>query len=190
MVGAAVDEREAVARLKRGDAGGLQTLVYAYQAQAVRASFLICHDLEMAEDVVQTAFVQAYERIDQFDEGRQFGPWFLRSVVNSTLMVLRGQRTVSLVDVDQDFIPEAMDAMTPEAMIEAAETREAIWETLSRLSPGQRAAVVMRYYLDLSDAEISARLEVPPGTVRRRLHNARQRLRHLLPAWLGPGEGE
>jgi RNA polymerase sigma-70 factor (ECF subfamily) len=65
-------------------------------------------------------------------------------------------------------------------MLEAAETREEILAALEKLSPGQRAAVVMRYFLDMSSAEVSQELAVPEGTVRRRLHDARLRLRRLL----------
>src|SRR5687767_9649052 len=179
-------EREAVARLRRGDIGGLQTLVCLHQARAVRASFLVCHDLALAEDVVQGAFVRAYERIGQFDAERAFGPWFMRSVVNDTLMALRVRQPVSL-DEEAERIASGD---SPQELVEAAETREALWAILTKLAPGQRAAVVMRYYLELSDAEISERLAVPPGTVRRRLHDARKRLRQLLPAWMGPGGGE
>jgi RNA polymerase sigma-70 factor, ECF subfamily len=177
-------EKDAVASLKRGEIGGLQTLVSFYQTQAVRASFLICHDLALAEDVVQGAFVRAYEQIGQFDETRPFGPWFLRSVVNSTLMALRATRASPLdgIDLGESGLPG------PEELVQTAETREELWETLARLAPGQRAAVVMRYYLELSDAEISERLQVPPGTVRRRLHDARKRLRQMLPARLGSGD--
>jgi RNA polymerase sigma-70 factor (ECF subfamily) len=176
-------EREAVARLKRGDIGGLQALVHFHQARAVRASFLVSHDLALAEDVVQGAFVRVYERIGQFDEEREFGPWFMRSVVNDTLMALRGKQAVSL-DEEAGVVA---GGPSPQELVEAAETREALWATLTQLAPGQRAAVVMRYYLELSDAEIAEKLEVPPGTVRRRLHDARKRLRQLLPAWMGPG---
>jgi RNA polymerase sigma-70 factor (ECF subfamily) len=56
------------------------------------------------------------------------------------------------------------------------------------LPPDQRAAIVLRYYLDLSEAEMAERLDCPPGTVKWRLHAARQRLRTLLPTWLQPSQ--
>ena len=60
--------------------------------------------------------------------------------------------------------------------LEAAETRGEVLAALHELSPAQRAAVVMKYYLDVSDFEGASRLSgVPPGTVRRRLHDARQK---------------
>jgi RNA polymerase sigma-70 factor, ECF subfamily len=178
-------EREAVARLKRGDIGGLETLVRMYQVQAVRASYLFSCDHALAEDVAQAAFLRAYERIGQFDETRSFGPWLLRSVVNDTLMAVNRRRSISLDD-ESAGVAALGATLEPglEQALEAAETREAIWATLDRLSAGQRAAIVMRYYLDLTDVEAASRLQVPPGTVRRRLHDARERLRHLLPAWI------
>ncbi len=79
----ALDERTAISQMQRGDIRGLDTLMRAYQVRALRAAHLITHDLPLAEDIVQSAFIRAYERIEQFDDTRPFGPWFLRSVVNS-----------------------------------------------------------------------------------------------------------
>jgi RNA polymerase sigma-70 factor, ECF subfamily len=57
-----MEESQAIARLKRGDIGGLEVLVRKYQAQATRTAFLIVRDRALAEDIVQAAFVRAYER--------------------------------------------------------------------------------------------------------------------------------
>lgn len=184
-----MEESEAIARLKAGDIGGLEPLVRAYQGRAIRAAFLICHDRAQAEDIVQAAFVRAYERIGQFDAGRAFGPWFLRSVVNDALKAAARQgRTVPL-DADEDGgSAEPPDpALTPEEQLDAAETSAAIGAALARLPPEQRAAIVLRYYLGLSESEMTAWLRTPPGTVKWRLHTARRRLRTLLPAWVYPG---
>ena len=80
-----MEEREAIARLNRGDIAGLETLVRQYQVQAVRTAYLITRDRALAEDIVQAAFLRVYERIGQFDTKRPFGPWFLRSVVNDAI---------------------------------------------------------------------------------------------------------
>ena len=66
----------------------------------------------------------------------------------------------------------------------AAETKRAIWAALDQLTPRQRAAIVLRYYCDLDDQRMAELLACPPGTVRRRLHDARHRLRRLLPDWV------
>lgn len=181
-----MNERSAIARLKRGDISGLETLVRLYQVRAVRAATLITHDRALAEDLVQSAFIRAYERIDQFDAARPFGPWFLRSVVNDAVKAVT--RRLPQVGLDDD--PEsALDVALadplpgPDELLERAETQEAIWEALAQLPPEQRGAVVLRYYLGFSEAEIAAEQDCPPGTVKWRLHTARRRLRDLLTPW-------
>ncbi len=184
-----MEEQQAIALLKRGDIGGLETLVRKYQVQAVRAADLIVRDRALAEDIVQAAFLRAYERIGQFDAGRPFGPWFLRSVVNDAVKAAaRRERQVPLDGEAREAISLADlladPAPGPGELSEQAETRQAIWAALGELPPAQRAAIVLRYYLDLSEAELAGELACPPGTVKWRLHTARERLRALLrPLW-------
>jgi RNA polymerase sigma-70 factor (ECF subfamily) len=182
-------ESEAVARLKRGDIGGLEELVSLYGVRAVRAAYLVCHDRPLAEEIAQAAFLRVYERIEQYDTSRPFAPWFLRSVVNDArkAAVLR-ERDVPLEGVRE--WEEAVSDTNLEELALASETSEAIEETLRRLTPWQRSAIVLRYYLDLSESEMAERLAVPPGTVKSRLSSARHRLRQLLPAWIRPGRDE
>ena len=186
-----LEEQRAIARLKAGDIRGLETLVRSHQLAALRAVDLIVRDRAAAEDIVQAAFLRAYERISQFDAGRLFGPWFLRSVIHDALKhVARRQRELGL---DGELLDEsgmagscASSALTdPCDLLEAAETAEDVWQALGRLSPQQRAAIVARYYLNLSEREMAQTLECAPGTVKWRLHAAREHLRLLLHAsWL------
>lgn len=180
-----MQERRAITRLKRGDIGGLELLVKAYQVRAVRAATLITHDPALAEDLVQAAFVRAYERIHQFDDSRPFGPWFLRSVVNDAVKVVTRYRPQMALDDSppEDSDPLADPAPGPDELLERAETQEAVWDALAQLPPEQRAVVVLRYYLGLSEAEIATEQRVPRGTVKWRLHAARDRLRDLLTPW-------
>jgi RNA polymerase sigma-70 factor, ECF subfamily len=190
-----MDDTAATQRLLRGDIGGLDELMLRYQLQAIRAAYLVCQDPSMAEDIVQSAFIRAYERIDQFDTSRPFGPWFLRSVVNDAIQAsVRAQRTTPL-DTDMqvqtlgnstEWSSSAVDVVE---QVERLETGAEIRAAISQLPPNQRAAIVLRYYLDLTDDEISERLHSNPSTVRWRLHAARKRLRSLLPAWLRPTVG-
>ena len=92
-----MDEQQALRRLKQGDLQSLETLVEIYQVRAVHAATLIVGDRGQAEDIVQDAFIRAWERIDQYDPRRPFGPWFLRSVVNDAIKtVTRQNRWVPL----------------------------------------------------------------------------------------------
>ncbi|PZS04369.1 MAG: RNA polymerase subunit sigma-24 [Candidatus Chloroheliales bacterium] len=178
-----MDDSDAIARLKQGDIGGLEHLVARYQVEAVRTAYLITRDRGLAEDVVQSSFLRIAARIAQFDASRPFAPWLMRCVVNDTLkLVARQRRSVSL----DSLALLASVAPSPDELANAAETSAEVWAALGRLSADQRAAIVLRYYLGMSEAEMSAQLDIPPGTVKWRLHAARQRLRSLLPAWLHP----
>jgi len=190
-----MEEQEAIARLKRGDIGGLEALVRQYQVQAIRTAYLIIRDRALAEDIVQAAFLRAYERIGQFDAGRPFGPWFLRSVVNDAVKAAaRRERQVSLEAGSEGEGASLADLLAdpgpgPADLAEAAELHQTVWAALGRLPPAQRAAIVQRYYLDLSEAEMADELACPPGTVKWRLHAARKRLRTLLrPLWSAASE--
>lgn len=181
-----MNEQQAVRRLKRGDWDGLAFLVRQHQLIAIRTAFLIVRDRGIAEDIVQTAFVRVFERRQQFDEKRPFLPWFLRIISNDAIKaVTRGDRArqidISSTDIDDTYLDQwRISLPDPEWEAERAELKQIIWEAMADLSPEQRAAVLMRYYLDYSEAEISQQTDSPKGTVKWRLHAARQKLRHIL----------
>ena len=180
-----MDEREAISRLQAGDVSGLEVLVRQYQVRAVRSAYLVTRDRSLAEDVVQAAFVKAYERIGQFDPNRPFGPWFLRSVLHDAIKVAQArerQRSLDALTQDdragRDGVPD--QAPGPEELWARSETAEEVWVALGQLTPDQRAAVIARYFLGMSEAEMTGTLACPPSTVKWRLHAARNRLRVLL----------
>lgn len=182
-----MDEHQAIAQLKRGNIAGLETLVHIHQLHARRAAYLVTRDLALAEDIVQTAFVRVYERIDQFDASRPFGPWFLRMVVNDAVKAAqRHERWVSLntnVTADQVLADVLADKQPgPDDVTEHAETQRSVWTALSKLSPEQRAVIVRRYYLGMSEADMAGDLDLPQSTIKWRLHAARKRLQVLLHA--------
>jgi hypothetical protein len=78
---AAVEDLQAIRRLKRGHLDGLESLMRRHQLKAARAAFLITHD----QDLVQEFFLRLYQRIHQFDEAYPFEPYLMRSVVNASL---------------------------------------------------------------------------------------------------------
>lgn len=181
-----MEESQAIERLRRGDVGGLEFLVRRFQVRAVRTAYLVTHDLALAQDVAQAAFVRAYERIDQFDPVRPFEPWLMRSVLNDAIKAANHRdRVARLPDDGEADARPATGALVdnrpgPEQLWERAETAAEVWEALRQLTPAQRAAIVARYFLGLSEAEMTSVLNCPPSTVKWRLHAARERLRLLL----------
>ena len=183
--GASADA-SAIALLRRGDMAGLEILMQQYQVKAVRTAYLITRDRAAAEDIVQTAFVRVYERIHQFNPERPFEPWFLRIVINDAVKAAsRQQRQVS-IDADADgndlSLADVLPSAAPDPADEAErlETQRIVWEAMEKLSAKQRAVAVLRYYLGYSEAEMADTLTLPTGTVKWRLHAARQRLHDLL----------
>jgi RNA polymerase sigma-70 factor (ECF subfamily) len=190
------NDHQAIARLKRGDPGGLEALVCKYQVQAMHAAYLVVRDRPLAEDVVQSAFLRAAEKIEQFDEQRPFGPWFLRSVLNAALKAAKRQQRLVSLEADPGDTGFSLaewladPAPRPEALVETQETRQAVWQALGQLSPEQRAAIVLRHFLEFNEAEMTKAMQRPPSTIKWRLHTARQRLRKLLRPWGPPVDPE
>lgn len=183
-----MNETEAITQLKAGNIEGLKALVALYQVEAVQAAYLITQDRAAAEDIVQTLFLRAFERIKQFDVSRPFKPWFLRMVINEAIKeVARQRRHLSLEDPQGEGYPQLIELLeesseAPEDMLQQHEIRQEIRKALARLSPQQRASIVLRYYLGYEEREMAEQMNCAPGTVRWHLSVARQRLR----AWLSP----
>jgi RNA polymerase sigma-70 factor, ECF subfamily len=177
-----VDEKQAIAQLKKGDLDGLETLVNLYQLQAIRTVCLIIGDSSQSEDIVQTAFIRAAERIYQFDDRRDFKPWFMSSVIHDALKFLNRQnRFVSLEANEETETSILFDpSPLPEELLETRETSEAVWRALQELNPKKRAAMVMRYYLDMHEDEIARELNGASGSVKWWLFAARQQLKKRL----------
>lgn len=178
-----MDDLKAIRCLKVGDIGGLELLIARYQVKAVQTAYLVTQNEPMAEDVVQEAFVRFYERARYFDESRPFEPYFLRCVANRALnMVEKEHRAVSFdEDLDAPILPSLLArAVSVEEQVEYAQLKTEIARTLESLSPRQRAAVTLRYYLGMSEKEMAEALKVAPGTVKWLLNAACSRLRVLL----------
>jgi RNA polymerase sigma-70 factor (ECF subfamily) len=178
-----MEDGQAISRLKRGDIGGLDFLVTRYQIKAIRTAFLITHDNLMAEDVVQDVFVRVFQRIQCFDESRPFEPYLMRSVVNAALNGIEKTSNgaeVNLISEVESFEILLMDAASVEEQVEFTQCKHEIMVALLKLSPRQRAVIVQKYYLDLSEKEMAQILGAAPGTVKWLLNAARIRLRTLL----------
>ena len=183
-----MDERKHIARLKQGELAGLEALVKLYQVRAVHAAYMIVFDRPLAEDIAQTAFIKVMERIEQFDEQRPFAPWFFRIVVNDALKAAgKRKRNLSLDTLldgrsDADWHRLTDPAVQPEQEVLQRESTAQLLNAIEALPPDQRAVIVMRYYLGLSAADMSTRLERPVSTIKWWLRDARKRLATLMNA--------
>lgn len=181
-----MEERQAIAHLQKGDLSGLETLVECYQVRAVQAACLIVQDRALAEDIVQNAFIVVAEKIHQYDPERPFGPWFFRSVVNASIKAAKRQkRQVSLKEQipGQDFT--LADLLTdprcqPDEWLEKEENRSCMQQAVDQLLADQKAVIVMRYFLEMSEAEMADEMKRPKSTIKYWLRTAREQLKRLL----------
>ena len=176
-------EQEALLRLKRGDIGGLEFLVSQYQLKAVRTAYLITRDAGLAEDVVQDCFMQVFRSVRGFDVTRPFEPWFMRSVINASVKIL--QKSAKQVefgdDADESLFTELIARVeSVEAQVESIELQGQIWDAMQKLSPRQRAVIVQRYFLEMSEKEMAIESGAAVGTIKWLLNAARERLRSML----------
>ncbi|MBP2020050.1 RNA polymerase sigma-70 factor (ECF subfamily) [Symbiobacterium terraclitae] len=175
---APANEADWVERARRGDAEAFARLYEAYQSSAFGAAILLTNDRTLAADVVQEAFIKAFLAMPRFRSGQPFRPWFFRILTNEALRSLKRKR------LWERFRPAPREqpapVPTPEALALDRERAEEVWKAVSELPEIGRAAVVLRYYLGLSEEEMTSVLGVPAGTVKSRVARARERLKHIL----------
>jgi len=185
-----MEEGWAIQTLKQGNIAGLEALVNKHYLPAVRAVNLVVQNHDLAEDVVQNGFARLPQTIQQFDEQRNFRPWFFRSVINRAINTAkRENRLTPLPGEETGELPPLPDNVdTPEEEILLTEREELVWQALQQLKPIQRAAIVMRYYLEFSENEIAEALQRPKSTVKWTLYTARQKLKPMLGSLLDETE--
>ncbi|MBD0339270.1 MAG: sigma-70 family RNA polymerase sigma factor [Thermoleophilia bacterium] len=177
-MGRPLEETEVVERAKRGDARAYEELVQTYQGLAFRTAYLVVGNAADAEDAAQEAFVKAYRALGRFRSGEPFRPWLLKIVANEARNRRRsaGRRdALALRAAAAESSGEA--APSPETAALDAERRRVLLAAVETLPDEQRLVVTCRYFLDLSEEETAAVLDVPRGTVKSRASRALDRLR-------------
>ena len=176
-------EAQAIQRLKKGDIGGMEELVVLHQAKALRTACLITRDKEAAKDAVQETFLRLYQRIRFFDETRPLEPYLLRSVVHTAINM--AEKCSKEVELDDDIAPAEVESLinratSTEDQVEYLQLKQEIINGISKLDPRERAVIVERYYLELSEKEMAEMHDVAPGTVKWLLNVARKKLRTFM----------
>ncbi|MFP5204980.1 MAG: sigma-70 family RNA polymerase sigma factor [Acidobacteriota bacterium] len=177
-----------VARVRAGDLSAYDTLVRKYERQIFRIAQHITQNREDAEDVMQDAFLKAYEKLDQFQGNAKFYTWLVRIAVNESLMRLRKRRTSKTVSMDEnietdegtvprDFADWAPD---PEQNYDNAELSEILRRTIQGLPRGFRVVFALRDVEGLSTEETAEALGLSVPAVKSRLLRARLQLRERL----------
>jgi RNA polymerase sigma-70 factor (ECF subfamily) len=141
-----------------------------------------------AEDLVQDVLIKLFPRTGELLDIERLRPWLARVLYHQFVDSVRRQVRSPIVELAQGAEPEdnPLDALStpndgPEDQAERSGLRERLLRALDRLNPEQRAVVTMHDVEGYSLEELETMLETPLGTLKSRLHRARQRLRALLP---------
>jgi len=155
-----------------GDAAG--ALVDRYQQRLFNVALRMLGNVQDAEDVTQTVFLNAFLKLRTYDPKYRFFSWIYRMTVNESLNVLkRRRRTVPLDDEAAIPAPDAAPGL-------ATEAQDRLSQALRSLNPDDRALVVLKHFLLFSYEEMADVLDIHVRTVKSRLFTARERLRLAL----------
>ncbi len=171
-----------------GSRQAFDRLVVRHADDVVRTAYVIVGDPDDANDVAQDAFISAYRGLDGYQPTAPFGAWLHRIAVNRSYDYLRRrQRQGALID---GMMAASSGAEEDAAVRDARrdDERAAVRELIDELDPKGRAVVALRFLRGMSIKEVAATLDVPEGTVKRRLHDALKRMRARLTAADAAGE--
>jgi RNA polymerase sigma factor (sigma-70 family) len=178
--------RELLKACENGDGEAVAELVRRFRPWALDFAAAIIDDRDLAEDAVQEAFIAAIQRLPDLREPNAFPGWFRQIIRTQAGRISRRRR--ELPEAWDDTVP-ASEA-TPHERLQAAELRAVVREAVSALPSVGRDTAELFYLEEMSCASISDRLGVPEGTVKRRLHDARARLRDMLLGYIRGEEPE
>jgi RNA polymerase sigma-70 factor (ECF subfamily) len=170
-------EPNLIHRARQGDAATWEMLVRQHQEPTFRLAYLILGDAADAEEIAQEAFVQAFLSLDNFDEQRPFRPWILQITRNLARNRRRGLGRY-WVHVKRWWQQQPVSVAEPadQAHTEA----RLLWQAVSQLKPAWQEVIYLRYFLEMSETETAATLDIAPGTVKSRLHRALQALKWII----------
>jgi RNA polymerase sigma-70 factor (ECF subfamily) len=171
-----VDE-DLVRAARRGDREAFGILARSRGARLFGIAQRILRDVDRAEDALQQTLVIAWRELPRLRDPARFDAWITRLLVNGCYAEAKRSRrlatNVRVLPVDGPAIPDGTDLVLDRDELERA---------FRRLSPEQRAVLVLRHYLGLEPEEIAEMLGIPTGTARSRLHYAHRAMRAAVEA--------
>lgn len=185
-------EADLVLRCQGGDRGAFEELFTIYRDDVFRFAYLVVRDSSLAQDVVQEAFLKVFRSIAKFQFRSGFKSWLYRVAVNEAITLLRRRKVREELEPmpgagreQQGDSASAVRDWQPEEAVLDSEERRLLRSAIGQLDPVHRSVVVLKYFHEFSDTEIAAIIGCPPGTVKSRLHRARELLRHQMARQMG-----
>ncbi len=188
MVASELTDAEVIERVLAGDTGLYELLMRRYNQRIYRAVRAVLRDDAEAEDVMQEAYVRAFQYLPRFEQRASFCTWVTRIAVNESLARLeQKKRFTTEVDDEGEGVAEKLEAKSasPEMAAGSVETRALLEEAILALPYPYRIVVMLRDVEEMNTAEAAEALELSEDVVKVRLHRGRAMLRRELYARAG-----
>lgn len=166
----------------QGDMDAFGELVRLYENPIFNLTYRMLNDAAEAEDAAQEAFIKAYSNLHRYDIARSFKTWLFSIASNHCIDRIR-RRRLTFLSIDEPLPPHpslTSNEPQPEQTMIEGEQSEVIETLLNELSPEYRAAVVLRYWYEMSYQEIADALNTTESAIKSRLFRARKMLADLI----------
>lgn len=165
-----------------GNEAAIEMLLRQYETGVFRLALSIVGDQAEANEITQETFISALRSLSSYQEQRSFKAWLYTITLNQSRSHLRKRKTLERLKTTLNslFRVETQKQVLPEESLMQNEKEAELWTALNQLDDPFRTVVILRYFHELSIAEISEVLSVNEGTIHSRLHTARARLRNAL----------
>lgn len=164
---------------RRGDEAAFTELVQRYERRLMRVIGRFIRDADIIEDLAQETFLRVYERLDQYDASRRFGPWLFRIGVNLTLDFLRRRRRRGLASLFTDWSRDHWPDPAVADPRQQIDLHQEVRTVIDEIPEKYRTVLVLRDLENFSTSEIAAILNRKEATIRWRLAEARNRFQTL-----------
>jgi RNA polymerase sigma-70 factor (ECF subfamily) len=178
------DERTWIEQALKGDQVAFGHLVRAYERPVYNLTYRLLGDPLEAEDAAQETFLRAYNKLATYQPERKFVNWLLSIASHYCIDLMRRRSRAPELSLDGPLPPQWLtsDAERPDQRVDRKQQQEQIRRLLDTLEPTYRAAVVLRYWYDLSYEEIAETMGTTESAIKSRLHRARRMLAERLQA--------
>jgi RNA polymerase sigma-70 factor (ECF subfamily) len=171
-----------VARCLEGDQEAFETLLDRHQRAIYNLAYRMLASAEDAEDVTQTVFLKAFEKLDRYNADHRFFSWIYRIGINESIDALARRKRTEGTDVElESHAPSAED------QLDEADLCARVQAGLMKLRSDERGIIVLKHFMGISYREIGEVLEIEEKTVKSRLFVARRHLKEALEQAGEPG---
>jgi RNA polymerase sigma-70 factor (ECF subfamily) len=169
------DDKKIIRECRNGNKQAFEMLIDKYQNIIFNVAYRMVGDRDNAEDITQTTFIKAYNKLDLYNAKYKFFSWLYRIVVNETFNFLKSGRRFN--ELDSKMISTEKN---PEQKYLDNELGWQVQAALLELDPQYRILILLKHFQNCSYQEISESLNIPEKKVKSRLYSARQILKDIL----------